>query len=475
MLKISKNKQISRISLIISDTISVLFPAFFIYNFYEVKSDVLYFRGATILGVLLFLFSILFSSQTIFEQYTTRRSFYDEFIELMQLYLFCSLAFLSSLFVFELSEDRQKHLLFLFFVFLLILIFRCLARHILNYFGFWRISCIIICPKSEFEYAKTAIESQFNLGMTVRPSSLENRLLMKLINQYERLSDLSHHSIKSKIVDYYTGIGSPHIIIFSHRSNSIYIPKIVELLVLCGLPFSIIPDVGGVSLLGARISHFFRWEVLLITPQNNIERLSYQILKRIFDIIFSVIFVCVLALPMAIIYIMVRLDGGPGLFKHKRIGKDGVVFDCMKFRSMATHSDILLKEFLQNNIEAQFQWETDHKIINDPRITTLGKFLRVYSLDELPQLYNVIMGDMSLVGPRPITESEKNQYGKNIELYTNVRPGITGLWQISGRSNTTYSYRVSMDVWYIKNWSLLYDVAILIKTIWVVINKSGAR
>lgn len=468
-------KKISRISLMLSDIVSVLAPAWIIYTFSDKIGAEEHFRTKTLLGIILFAISILFWSQTLFQQYTIRRSFYDEFKELLQIFLFNGLAALSSLFVFELSNERLKHVVFLCSVFIAIPILRFLTRLVLDKANLWRIDCLLFCPQSEFKFAKTAIDSQFNLGMKVRGFGLENRLLIKLINQENSALMANYAQLKKQILSYHESIGSPHIIILSHRKNSNHVPKIVELLILTGLPYSIIPDVGGVSLLGMRVSHFFRWEVMLITPQNNIDRLSYQILKRSFDVFFSIALLILLAIPMVLIYFLVKQDGGPGIFRHKRVGKNGVAFYCLKYRSMKPDADNILQSFLMNNPVARREWEENHKIINDPRVTRVGKFLRSLSLDELPQLLNVIKGEMSLVGPRPIVESELSKYEKNIEMYYSVRPGLTGLWQISGRSNTSYNYRIALDIWYIKNWSLWYDIAIIVKTIAVVLKKTGAH
>lgn len=465
-------KSISRIALIISDTLSIAIPAYIIYTFNDKTGLEEHFRTKTFLGVVLFTVSILFWSQTLFEHYSVRRSFYDEFTELIQIYGFNGLAVLSSLFIFQLSSERFKHIIFLIAAFSFIPISRLFTRYALDRLGLWRLECIIFCPQSEFSYAKTAIESQFNLGMTIRRSVIENRLLIKAINNNE---DQNNKNLRNDILEYHKILGSPHIIVFSHRKNASFVPKIVELIILSGLSYSIIPDIAGVSLLGMRISHFFRWEVLLITPQNNIDRLSYQLFKRCFDLIFGVLLLFILAPVMLIIFYLVKKDGGPAIFEHKRIGKEGRMFKCLKFRSMFVNSEELLQKYLARDTEAQEQWLINHKLTNDPRITNLGKFLRISSLDELPQLFNVIRGEMSLVGPRPITPAEVSKYENYIELYKKVRPGITGLWQISGRSNTTYDYRVALDNWYIKNWSLWYDLAILIKTFEVVFRRNGAH
>jgi len=179
---------------------------------------------------------------------------------------------------------------------------------------------------------------------------------------------------------------------------------------------------------------------------------------------------------MAIVSFLIwRRDGAPVLFAHYRVGVDGKLFRCMKFRSMLRESEQVLADLLKNDPQARAEWERDQKLSNDPRITGIGHFLRRSSLDELPQLLNVLRGEMSLVGPRPITVAELTRYGKVRWHYLSVRPGITGLWQVSGRNNTSYEERVALDQRYVEQRSLTMDVAILFKTVRVVLLREGAR
>ena len=166
---------------------------------------------------------------------------------------------------------------------------------------------------------------------------------------------------------------------------------------------------------------------------------------------------------------------GPAFYAHRRIGKDGIYFNCYKFRSMVVDSDRRLQEYLRANPEAAKEWEETHKLKHDPRVTKIGAFLRKTSLDELPQLFNVIRGQMSLVGPRPIVDEEVIKYDVFFSDYTMVRPGMTGLWQTSGRSDTSYSRRVRLDAWYVRNWNIWLDISLLVKTVRVVLSShSGA-
>lgn len=165
---------------------------------------------------------------------------------------------------------------------------------------------------------------------------------------------------------------------------------------------------------------------------------------------------------------------GPIFYGHKRVGRNGKVIKCWKFRSMVVNSQEILEKLLAENEEMRRQWEKDRKLEHDPRITAFGKILRKTSMDELPQLINILLGEMSLVGPRPVTEPELEKYGDYRDYVLSVKPGLSGMWQISGRSDTGYEERISYDTYYIQNWSIWLDIWILIKSVWVVLLGKGA-
>ena len=167
-------------------------------------------------------------------------------------------------------------------------------------------------------------------------------------------------------------------------------------------------------------------------------------------------------------------DGGPVLFAHRRVGRHGEAFRCLKFRSMATDAEARLERLLATDAAARREWQADHKLRLDPRITPIGGVLRKTSLDELPQLLNVIRGEMSLVGPRPVVQAEAQKYGRRFVHYCAVRPGITGLWQVSGRNNVSYGRRVALDVLYTRRKSLRLDLAILLRTVPAVLMRDGS-
>ncbi len=199
-------------------------------------------------------------------------------------------------------------------------------------------------------------------------------------------------------------------------------------------------------------------------------------LKRLFDIAGSSALLAALLPVLLFIAVLVRADGGPALFAHERIGRGGRRFGCLKFRSMVPDSAERLEALLAADPEARSQWDAARKLKRDPRVTAVGRFLRASSLDELPQLFNVLRGDMSLVGPRPVQAAElAAHYGPAAAAqYVSVRPGITGLWQVSGRSDTGYAARVALDLRYLANPTLLGDLRILLRTLLAVLGRRGA-
>lgn len=175
-----------------------------------------------------------------------------------------------------------------------------------------------------------------------------------------------------------------------------------------------------------------------------------------------------------LVFAVTALNGQAAIFRHQRVGRDGRLFWCLKFRTMIPEAEFELRRLLASDAALRAEWARDQKLREDPRVTPMGRLLRSTSLDELPQLWNVLKGDMSLVGPRPVTRQELLRYGRNAVIYTMVRPGITGLWQVSGRNNAEYRRRVAMDVCYVRKQSAVLDLWILVKTVVVVVTRHGA-
>lgn len=236
---------------------------------------------------------------------------------------------------------------------------------------------------------------------------------------------------------------------------------------------NVLPDLNGIASTGVG-THDLNG-MLLLEMEDRLARLRNRFIKRVFDFIISAgALLALLPLFLIIILFIKTNSRGPAIFGHKRVGKGGKTFTCYKFRTMVANAQEVLQELLDKDPEARRQWDLDFKLKNDPRITRIGGFLRKTSLDELPQLINVLKGEMSLVGPRPIVEKEIERYGNKSKYFFKVTPGITGLWQVSGRNDIGYEERVMLDEYYAKNWSLWLDIEIIIRTFGAVLKKEGA-
>lgn len=238
--------------------------------------------------------------------------------------------------------------------------------------------------------------------------------------------------------------------------------------------FALLDDGDDLPLRCERTS-FFAHEAGLLNYRVRASRSAARGVKIVIDWCFAATLLALLAPFMAAVALLIRRDRGGALFTQERLGEGGRRFRCLKFRTMVADGDALLRAHLERDPGAAAEWAATRKLRDDPRVTTIGRFLRKTSLDELPQLINVVRGEMSIVGPRPIVQAETGRYAEDIGFYYGCRPGLTGLWQVNGRSNTTYERRVQLDRWYVRNWSLAYDLAILAKTLPAVLWARGAH
>jgi undecaprenyl-phosphate galactose phosphotransferase len=270
-----------------------------------------------------------------------------------------------------------------------------------------------------------------------------------------------------------TGVGD--LIVAAPHMASARLVEMVNSLQRIASSVMVVPDLFGLPVEGVRADYFFDEQVLTFRLGNNLASPVNRIVKRCFDFVLSLVALICLSPLLAVVALAIRLDSpGPVLFAHLRIGCNGKHFYCYKFRSMTANAGEILSQLLQDNPELQQEWQHHYKIKNDPRITRVGKFLRGSSLDELPQILNVLRGEMSLVGPRPITDQEVPYFGAHIDNYYQVRPGLTGLWQVSGRSEMDYQRRVSLESWYVRNWSLWIDITLIFRSFHAILIKTGA-
>ena len=416
--------------------------------------------GLVFLGLMLFLMR--------FQHYSDRRPFWDELGDILR--LTASLALLDMTLVASTrwNSSRMWWLMVWLIAVFMIVWGRMFTRLLLKQFGLWTRPTIIIGHGPNATDAAIALLSEPRMGFQVAgyvdvdqsiPSlELDGRMLQN----FEQLKILADQP------------GIQWVIALEHAQSEQREHWLRTLAQWGATDINVIPAMRGVPLYGTDMSHFFSHEVALLRVRNNLRRWPARLTKRLFDLTAAACLIIVLSPIMMLIALALKLEGGSVLFAHTRVGKKGRAFRCYKFRSMVPNAQEKLQNLLQQNAHLKTEWDREHKLKDDPRISKLGAFLRRNSLDELPQLLNVLKSEMSLVGPRPIVREELLKYGLEKSYYLMVRPGMTGLWQVSGRNDVDYETRVYLDAWYVKNWSLWYDLAILFKTIKVVFWRNGA-
>ncbi|HEX3401487.1 MAG TPA: undecaprenyl-phosphate galactose phosphotransferase WbaP [Acetobacteraceae bacterium] len=341
-----------------------------------------------------------------------------------------------------------------------LLLFRTGVRELLRVCGVWSINTLIIAGRGVAEQARAALVSDPVLGYEL-VGSLELADVATLGDQ-ELLDLLNDHCADFVVVAVGSGQQA------AERS-------VIAALRRAKRPIALVPAMEGLPVVGLRQHHFFSHDFVMLVSRNNLARPFSRAVKAAFDQVVAAAFVLLFAPLLLVLAAVVRSDGGPAFYRHRRIGASGRSFGCIKFRTMVTDADRVLDQVLATDPAAAAEWAATQKLNDDPRITRFGRFLRRSSLDELPQLFNVLRGEMSLVGPRPIVQAEVGRYAEDIEYYYETKPGLTGLWQVSGRSDTSYERRVRLDVWYVRNWTLWHDIAILLKTIPAVFLQRGAQ
>lgn len=347
-------------------------------------------------------------------------------------------------------------------------VLRGLARRILMYRQAWALPTLILGCGPNALAACRALQSETRLGFVVQAFvQLGGDESARALPAPLRVME------PGAILPWLEEQNDVHLVIALEAEEMERHSLLLERLALLRRDVFLIPPFSGLPLVGLVPYHFFRQEVLMLALHNNLGSFPRRFIKRAFDVFGALAGLLLLAPLFTCLILRIRRDGGPALFAQTRVGRGGKAFRCLKFRSMVRDSDEVLERLLKTDPIASAEWYATHKLKYDPRITSVGRFLRRSSLDELPQLWNVLRGDMSLVGPRPVVPEELVLYGDKAELYRQVRPGMSGLWQVSGRNDTSYEERVALDAWYIKNWSLWYDVAIVCKTVGVVLSGKG--
>lgn len=353
------------------------------------------------------------------------------------------------------------------FALIMIPFFRAMTKHMLNRLGIWKKKTIILGAGKNGVEAYFALQSEEMLGFEVvafyDDESTEATLQgLPVLNDPDVIWEIKK-------------TGDIHFIVAFEMESS---DKTMQWLRMLSKKhcrsITVIPSLRGLPLYNTDMSLIFSHEVMLLRIHNNLAKRTSRFQKRAFDIVCSALIILVSSPLLAYLWYKVSRDGGPAIYGHQRVGRNGKLFPCYKFRSMVMNSQEVLEKLLDTDPEARAEWDRDFKLKNDPRITRVGRFIRRTSLDELPQLFNVLKGEMSLVGPRPIISEELVRYDDDVDYYLMAKPGMTGLWQVSGRNDVDYDTRVYFDSWYVKNWSLWNDIAILFKTVKVVLHRDGA-
>jgi len=354
--------------------------------------------------------------------------------------------------------------------------------------GFFITMSILALTKTNLQYSRAFILIYFTIGIILMP--ILKRYTKKLIfmipffkekvlvigKDKEQL-DTFKDELKENwyLGQLYTTNDYQHTIIIANGYNTKELNNLIDTYMDQHHEIFVVPYINGINFRDSQIMEYSNIRLNTIQIKNKLLIKSNIYIKNIFDKIVSLILLPIFLIVHIFIFIAIKLDSkGSIWFKQKRLGKDGHVFEVYKYRTMYENSDDILTDYLKTNPHEISYYQQYHKYQTDPRITKIGKILRDTSLDELPQLINVLKGDMSLVGPRPYMLNESEKLADKQSFILKVKPGITGLWQVSGRNNLTFQQRNELEIWYIKNWSLWADFVIMLKTIKVVIKKIGA-
>jgi undecaprenyl-phosphate galactose phosphotransferase len=339
--------------------------------------------------------------------------------------------------------------------------------------GIWRRPTAIIGSNQTAGEIYPVLSGHLSLGFDVRWLVFES-------TEYPvpaSLSKLTPVNVpQQQVLDFLLDAGCAQVILVPDERHQTYQSETIDEMVGANIAVAIVPSLRRLPLFGLSASYFFGRDLLLLQVRNNLSRLPQRAIKRTIDVVGGVGALILLWPLFLTLAILIKLeDGGPVMFKQDRVGRNGRCFRCWKFRTMTVDAEDQLVRWARDNPALLDNYrKSNFKLRADPRVTRIGQHIRRMSLDELPQLFNVVLGDMSLVGPRPLIPRELADYGAVINLYNRVRPGITGLWQISGRSHTTFAQRISYDEWYIKNWTVWYDMVIMLRTIRVMFCRDGA-
>jgi Undecaprenyl-phosphate galactose phosphotransferase WbaP len=405
--------------------------------------------------------------------YTKRLPFWPE---TRNIYIGVSLAFILIMAVVslaKLSGDISRTAIVISFLLALVImpVFRYAGKTLLFNMGIWAEKVLIVgLNKSAIQVAE-AMQSDKYLGYRLAgfltgpmEQNISNKVNYEILGSYDNAVEIIESSNIRHVV-----IAAPHL------SGS----QLVELsnhLQPYTRSVLVVPDLFGLPVVNGEADYFFDEQILALRIKNNLSSPTNILVKRVFDLLVALLLFIPLLILILLLAVLIKIDSpGPVFHAGNRIGRQGREFKCYKFRTMFMNNDKVLQNYLKNNPQAREEWHKFYKLKGeDPRITKIGCYLRKTSMDELPQIINVIKGEMSLVGARPYLPEEKEAMGVYADTILLANPGITGLWQVSGRNEIDFAGRLNMETWYVRNWSLWLDVSLLLRTVSVVFNRRGA-
>ncbi|MBF0560910.1 MAG: exopolysaccharide biosynthesis polyprenyl glycosylphosphotransferase [Alphaproteobacteria bacterium] len=478
---ITIKKNLSRLGYLASDVFafSVVYKLirskFFIGNIFIYKADLSGHTNAIQTSIEWFPLIVLFliASFAINGHYNSRKIFWDDLRSVLG---FSIVALIIDSVLFAVSGNAATvQVLPLFWGGMVagVMAMRQIIKAVMSAAGMWDLPVVLVGSGENAEQTLRALHYDHGVGFDITravclagsPVSEEFKLLLEQMNI--PMEVLPHESIVQLAEQ---GL---HLILAPEEDEVRSLRTVVDRLSLTPSRFDIVPPLRGLPLYGLDVTHIFGSEILMLRPRNNLARWAPRVVKTIVDYVLALILVVLLSPVMGWISFLLWRTGARPLYRQDRIGRNGKLFRVFKFQTMVPNAEQVLEELLARDPEIRKEWETNFKLRDDPRVTPLGRFLRRSSMDELPQLFNVLKGEMSLTGPRPLALYDGPYYG-DLHFYYQVAPGITGLWQISGRNDIEHSRREFLDTWYVKNWSLWYDFVILLKTVKVVLARSGA-
>ncbi len=437
--------------------------------FYTGFPDVLSFRNPRDIWWIFLVWIFFFSYEGL---YTKRFSFWDEIKALWLAVFFSTAGVFTIVSVGKLTDTISRTMVFMMGALsvLMLPLIRMLAKNIMRRFGLLKRRVLILGAGVTGTLIASALRRESNYGYEIIGFLDDDAEKAGM-----KIDGVKVHRGVDRAADYLRACNITDLFIAMPGAGKERLQGLINTLQHKVERLFFVPDIFGVAVLGTNLQHFSNEEAFALELKNNLAESVNIFIKRVFDVVAGVMLLPVFFILMAVITLRVKLDSkGPVIFSQERIGKNGRTFRCFKFRTMYVDAEERLKGLLERDSAAREEYEKFRKLRNDPRITGVGRLLRATSLDEVPQILNVIRGEMSLVGPRPYLPTEREDLGEQSGTILLTKPGITGLWQVSGRSNTSYSYRILLDAWYVRNWNLWLDIVILFKTVKAVLSREGA-